>query len=78
MTQNSTYSLILREHIADLDPLIERWASGHFLLADAAQAEAGEFLDRLKDIRADLAGRLARPDLEDRLSPGVADSMMAR
>ncbi|MBB6254118.1 hypothetical protein [Nitrospirillum iridis] len=77
MTQNSTYALVLREHVADLDPLIERWTSGHFLLTGAARDEAEEFIGRLKDLRADLASRMARPDLEDRM-PLVADGMTVR
>ncbi|MEE3625801.1 hypothetical protein UCD39_17725 [Nitrospirillum sp. BR 11752] len=78
MTQYSTYSLVLREHIADLDPLIERWTSGHFLLTGAAQDEAGEFVGRLRELRADLASRIARPDLDGRITPLVADGMTVR
>ncbi|MEA1675489.1 hypothetical protein [Nitrospirillum sp. BR 11163] len=78
MTQYSTYSLVLREHIADLDPLIDRWTSGHFLLTGAAHDEAEEFVDRLKDLRAELVSRMARPDLDGRTAPPVADGMTVR
>ncbi|TWB16915.1 hypothetical protein FBZ89_11272 [Nitrospirillum amazonense] len=78
MTQYSTYSLVLREHIADLDPLIDRWTSGHFRLTGAAQGEAEEFVGRLKELRADLVSRMTRPDLDGRIASQVADGMTVR
>ncbi|MDE1148620.1 MAG: hypothetical protein PW843_18720 [Azospirillaceae bacterium] len=77
MDQNSTYALVLREHIADLDPLIARWTSGHFILSGMARDEAAEFVERLRAIRSEMVGRMGRPDLDARL-PRVADGLMAR
>ncbi|MBB6254120.1 hypothetical protein [Nitrospirillum iridis] len=77
MSQNSAYTRLLQERIADLDPLIERWSSDSLILTDTAGDEAEEYLERLKVIRAEMAGRLGRPDLDERL-PGVTNSMLAR
>ncbi|WP_044561558.1 hypothetical protein [Azospirillum sp. B4] len=75
MNQSSAYARILQERIADIDPLIERWSSDSLVLADSAGDEAEEYLERLKVIRAEMAGRLGRPDLQAR-EPGVATGSM--
>ncbi|TWB41633.1 hypothetical protein [Nitrospirillum pindoramense] len=75
--QSAAYARILQERIADLDPLIERWSSDSLTLTDTAGDEAEEYLERLKVIRAEMAGRLGRPDL-DIPTPGITDSLLAR
>lgn len=77
MSQNAAYTRILQERIADLDPLIERWSSDSLILNDTAGDEAEQYLERLKVIRAEMAGRLGRPDLEEHL-PGITNSMLVR